>query len=70
MATTGFGLTPIDEPGGVPTAPGTMPQYIQFRFNGVDLGGPDATVLDIVGGGATFVRGTGVDADKVTLTLP
>lgn len=61
-------ITP-SAPGQAPLDAGDMPQYIQFRFNGVDLGGPDATVLDIVGVGFTFVRGTGADANKVTLTL-
>jgi hypothetical protein len=65
---TNFGIVPATQ--GMPSvSPGTMPQFIQFRFNGVNLGGPDATVLDIVGVGLSLVRGTGVDAAKVTLTL-
>jgi len=68
MVETSFGIAPATQ--GLPSvAPGDMPQYIQFRYNGVNLGGPDATVLDIVGVGFTFVRGTGVDAGKVTLTI-
>lgn len=55
--------------GNVPQAPGQMPQYIQFRFNGVDLGGPDATVVDFVGDGWVIVRGTGVDANKLSVSL-
>ena len=56
-------------PGQPPKAAGRMPQYIQVRFNGVDLGGPDATVLDFVGAGVTLTRGTGADADKITITI-
>jgi len=65
---TTFSIAPAVQ-GLPPVAPGDMPQYIQFRFNGVNLGGPDATVLDIVGVGFTFTRGTGVDANKVTLAI-
>jgi len=53
-----FEVTPAPDGGGQPeVAPGTMPQYIQFRFNGVDLGGPDATVVDFVGAFVTATRG-------------
>lgn len=69
MATSTFagGVTPTA--GGAPVAPGPNPQYIQFRFNGVDLGGPDVSVVDIVGDGISVVRGTGVDAGKITVSL-
>lgn len=50
-------------------APGVMPQFIQFRVNGVDLGGPDATVLDFIGDWVECVRGTGLDADKLTVSF-
>lgn len=49
--------------------PGQFPNYIQFRFNGVDLGGPDATVVDFVGSGWVLTRGTGEDAGKITVAL-
>lgn len=52
-----------------PTSPAVMPQFLQIRFNGVDLGGPDADTLDFVGTGFTLIRGTGVDANKITVTL-
>jgi hypothetical protein len=64
---TSFSITPVE--GGVPVAPGTQPNYIQFRFNGVDLGGPDATVVDFVGDALVVVRGTGPTADVVTVSF-
>lgn len=63
-----FGISPA-QPGLPIVAPGVMPQYIQFRYNGEDLGGPDATVVDFVGTGFTLERGTGEDADKLTITI-
>lgn len=54
---------------GAPLTPQEFPQFLQIRFNGADLGGPDVTVLDFVGD-FTLVRGTGVDADKVTISSP
>lgn len=63
-----FGLTPAAEPGNAPQTPQTFPQQIQFRFNGVNLGGPDATVLDFVGN-FSVTRGTGANAGKITVTL-
>lgn len=56
-------------PGQVPVAPGNQPQFIQFRFNGVDLGGPDATVVDFVGDGWQVERGTGPTADVVSVSI-
>ncbi len=55
--------------GRVPAAPGQMPQYIQFRLNGVDIGGPDVTVVDFVGVSFVVTRGAGADANKVTVSL-
>lgn len=64
----GFSLAPA---GGAfpPATPQEFPNFIQIRFNGVDLGGPDVTVIDFVG---DFVvsRGTGEDADKITISTP
>ena len=53
----------------MPQAAENFPKQIQFRWNGVDLGGPDATVLDFVGDGFTVTRGTGADANKITVEL-
>lgn len=58
----------ISEPGSNPVAPGQMPQFIQFRYNGVDLGGPDANVVDFVGTSFTVTRGTGDAADTITVS--
>lgn len=68
MQTTGFQITPV-APGNNPVAPGEYPRYLQIRFNGVDLGGPDVTVLDFVGTGFTLERGTGDDENTVTLNI-
>ncbi len=60
------------QPASAPLAPQTpreYPNFIQFCFNGEPLGGPDATVVDFVGAGWVVTRGTGPDADKITVTL-
>ena len=62
-----FGLTPVDS--FPPVTADQFPNYIQFRFNGVDLGGPDATIVDFVGDGFSVARGTGDDANKITVTV-
>ena len=64
-----FGLRPAGSAPLPPVTPQEFPNYIQFRFNGVDLGGPDATVVDFVGSGWNVTRGTGEDAGKITVTL-
>ena len=64
-----FSITASVTEGLPPQAPGRMPQFIQFRCNGVDLGGPDATVVEFVGDGTPAARGTGVDADKITVQV-
>lgn len=55
--------------GHVPAAPLAMPQYIQFRLNGVDIGGPDITVVDFVGASFVVTRGTGANEDTLTVSL-
>lgn len=64
-----FQVRPVGQ-GGAPLPTGQFPQYIQFRFNGVDLGGPDVTVVDFVGGVWSVVRGTGADSNKLTVSIP
>lgn len=66
---SGFSISVAQSPGQPAVAPGTVPQFIQFRYNGVDLGGPDATVIDFVGDGWTVTRGSGPTADVVTVSL-
>lgn len=63
-----FGITPSSG-GSVPTAPQVFPKQLQIRFNGVDVGGPDATVIDFVGTGFTVTRGTGDDAGVITIEV-
>lgn len=61
----GFSVSPASS--GAPVTPQEFPKFLQIRFNGVDLGGPDVTVLDFVGD-FTVERGTGDDANTVTIT--
>jgi len=63
-----FGITPA---GGFPVAnTEDFPNYIQFQWNGVDLGGPDADTINFVGTGFTIVRGgSAVDDNTITITL-
>lgn len=61
-----FQITPLLADG-APVASREFPQFLQIRLNGVNLGGPDVTTLDFVGY-FTVVRGTGADANKVTIT--
>lgn len=63
-----FGMSPANHAGNVPQAPQAFPMQLQVRFNGVDLGGPDATVIDFVGA-FTVTRGTGPTADVITVAL-
>ena len=52
-----------------PVTPAEVPNFIQFRVNGVNLGGPDATTVNFAGGMFTVERGTGADANKITVSL-
>jgi hypothetical protein len=45
-------------------------KQIQFRWNGVDLGGPNATVLDIVGAGVTVNAQAPPAAGNQSQTFP
>jgi len=66
MSTEGFALSA--QPGNPAPAPQVFPTQLQFRFNGVDLGGPDAYVLDFVGA-FVVTRGTGANANTITVAL-
>jgi hypothetical protein len=63
---SGFAISPASP--GAPVVSQEFPQFLQIRVNGVDLGGPDVTVLDFVGSGFTVTRGTGADANKITIS--
>ena len=63
-----FGLTPVNTSGAPPKAPQNFPQFLDIRVNGVSLG-PGITVLDFVGAEWSISRGTGEDADTVTIEL-
>ena len=63
-----FGMSPANHAGNVSQAPQAFPMQLQVRFNGVDLGGPDATVIAFVGA-FTVTRGTGPTADVITVAL-
>jgi hypothetical protein len=63
MAT--FGITPVS---GFPLPQSEdFPQFIQFQENGEDLGAPDADTLNFANG-VTATRGTGENANVVTVT--
>ncbi len=67
---SGFGVRPVRTGSeGAPVTPEDFPDFLQFRFNGVDLGGPDATTVNFVGGAVTVERGTGDDANKITVRI-
>lgn len=64
----GFSLSPANAAPAPPVTPQQFPQFLQIRVNGVDLGGPDVTVLDFVGDGWVVTRGTGDNAGVVTIS--
>lgn len=66
---SGFSLRPAGGGAFPPVTPQEFPNFIQFRFNGVDLGGRDATVVNFAGGVLQVERGTGADANKITVSL-
>lgn len=63
------GFTVSSVGGAPPIAEGDYPNFIQFRFNGMNLGDPTVTVVDFVGADFTVTRGTGDEADKITITI-
>ena len=67
MAT--FGITPVIN---YPLPPSdAFPQFIQFQFNGTDLGGPDIDTVNFVTGTPFNVtRGTGENSGVLTVTIP
>lgn len=60
----GFAMSPAQ--GFNPQTPDEFPDFIQFRDQGADLGGPDADVLDF-GAGLQATRGTGENANVVSV---
>lgn len=63
-----FGITPTT--GFPPASTDDFPNFIQFQFNGVNLGGPDADTVNFVGTGFTVTRGgSGVSDNTVTVVL-
>lgn len=67
-----FGMTPSN--GFPPPASDEFPQFIQFQFNGVDLGGPDVTTVNFVAGSSgqpfSVSRGEGENAGVLTVVIP
>ncbi|MEY5144995.1 MAG: hypothetical protein RL745_362 [Actinomycetota bacterium] len=62
-----FGLTPAGS-GFPPQAADAFPNYIQFQYEGVDLGLPDIDTVDFQG--SVFVsRGDGENSNKVTVVV-
>ena len=61
-----FGVTPV---GYTPVTDQGFPRFIQFQYNGVNLGGPDADTVNFLGD-IVAVRGTsGTDENTITVTL-
>ena len=60
-----FGLTPVS--GFPPPTPDEFPNFIQFRADGENLGGPDADTVDFVYP-LVATRGTGENSNIVTVT--
>ncbi len=61
-----FTITPVSTESAVGT---DFPNFIQFQFNGENLGGPDADTVNFVGSGFTVARGTGDDENTITVTV-
>lgn len=62
-----FSITPVG-----PFPPSNdegFPQFIQFQEEGENLGGPDADTVNFVGEGVTATRGTGEDANIITVEV-
>ena len=57
---------------GIPVTDQGWPRFIQFQYNGVNLGGPDADTVNFVGD-IVATRGnsaSGEDTVTVTLDIP
>jgi hypothetical protein len=63
---SGFSISPASS--APPVTPEQFPNFIQFRLNGVDLGGPDVTVVDFVGAGWVVTRGEGELSHVLTVS--
>lgn len=54
-----------------PAAESGFPDFIQWQFNGVNLGEPTVTTVNIVSGAALNVtRGTGENSGILTIVIP
>ena len=60
-----FGITAAGFP---PATDEGWPRFIQFQYNGVNLGGPDADTVNFVGDIVAIRGGSGVDDDTITVT--
>jgi len=64
---TGFSVTPV---GSFPPAEDEgFPRFIQFQYEGVNLGGPDADTVNFVGLIVATRGDSGVDENTVTVML-
>lgn len=64
-AQTQFTIAPAGLP---PTAPQRLPIFLNWRWNGVDVAGPEIDTINFLGTAFTLTRGTGAAADTITLT--
>ena len=61
-----FTIQPIDN---TPSEDQGFPRYIQFQQDGVNLGGPDATIVNFTGGLVAVRASSGVDDNTVVVML-
>jgi hypothetical protein len=62
-----FGVTPVM--GFTPANTEDFPNYIQFQWNGVNLGGPDADTINFVGNFTLSRDGNNNDGPTITITM-
>ncbi len=60
-----FAITPVE----APLAQAQAGEFIQFQSEGDDLGAPTVTVVNFTGSGIVATRGTGENANVITVTI-
>jgi hypothetical protein len=60
-----FEITPV----GASTSGGELAQFLQFQSEGDDLGLPNVTIVNFTGEGIVATRGTGENANVITVTI-
>lgn len=62
---TSFTIAPAGLP---PTAPQRLPIFLHWRWNGVEVAGPEIDTINFLGAAFTLTRGTGDAADTIEMT--